>query len=423
MDSNPALRTIGALAVAAPARATRGVRIRPARRIDLLARFAGAFDLVDDQPSGHSARVAYLAHQIAVELELGEEPRTRLLYAGLLHDSGTALPFETSVAEASAWVVAQFGLDAQVVEAVRATGERWDGQGGPLGLSATDIPIEALCINAAHWVCEYADHADHPLRARASLQRADQSELVPLVGAEVANAMRSVLRDDETWLAVFGDDLPALVARLGANDGKPSRRLVDETVEAMGTIIDAAFREPGRAVRVATLSRALGALLGLSEEACVGLGLAGQVLDIGQLGVPPNILDKPSILTVDEMELMRRHPGVGSRILESVPGFEDITTWVEQHHERPDGRGYPEMLSDDELPLPPRILAVADAYWALRADRPYRSAHGQEEALEILRVSAGRQFDTDVVEVLPDALAIVAEVLGETPSDGADAAG
>jgi HD-GYP domain-containing protein (c-di-GMP phosphodiesterase class II) len=399
------------------------VRIRPARRIDLLARFAGAFDLVEDQPAGHAARVAYLAHQVGTDLQLGSESLTRILYAGLLHDSGAGLPFETSRAEASAWVVSQFGLDAQVVEAVRAISERWDGRGAPAGLSATDIPVEALCVSAAHWVCDYADHVDHPLRARASLQRADRSELVPLVGSEVAVALRNVLNDDETWLAVFGEDLPGMVARLGMNDEKPSRKVVDETVDALGTVIDAAFREPGRAVRVATLARALGALMGLSEAACEGLAIAGRILDIGQLGVPPQILDKPSILTVDEMELMRRHPGVGARLLETVPGFEDITTWVEQHHERPDGRGYPEMLSDDELPLPPRILSVADAYWALRAERPYRSAHGPDEALEILRVSAGRQFDRDVVEALPGALDVVAEVLGEGVVGEADAAG
>lgn len=403
MDQNPAQRTAGSLALAAPFRSARELRVRPARRIDLLVHFAGAFDLVEDQPVGHAARIAYLGHAIAEGLGLTAEERARVLHVGLLHEAGAALREDTS-ADASAWIAGRFGLDSQVAEAVRAARERWDGRGGPVGLSTTDIPVEALCVSAAHWAAEYADHVDHPLRARASLQRADESELAPLVGPDIADALRSVLRDDHTWLAVFGEDLPGLVARLGVAEGKPARRRVEEATAAMGEVVDVSLRDRGRAARVSALGRALSARLGLSDGACESIAVAGHVLDIGQLGVPPEILEKPSILTVDEMELMRRHPGVGARMLERIPGFEHIASWVEQHHERPDGRGYPEMLSDDELPLPPRILAVADAYWALRARRPYRPAHGPEEALEILRAGAGRQFDPDVVEALPGAL-------------------
>lgn len=282
-----------------------------------------------------------------------------------------------------------------------------------LGRAGTDIPPEALCVSAAHWASEYSDHVDHPLRARANLQRANGAALVPLVGTEVAEALYEVLRDDETWLALFTDEPAAMVGRLGVGEGKPSRRRVEEAAVAMGMIIDHSVREPGRAVRVSALARALAGQLGFAEGARDAIGLAGHLLDIGQLGVPRRVVEKPSILTVEEMELMRRHPRMGSRLLEHVPGFDEITEWVEQHHERPDGRGYPEMLDDEELALPPRILAVADAYWALRAHRPYRPAHTAEEALDILLGGAGRQFDADVVGTLPEALVAAGDVLTE----------
>ncbi len=410
MDRNSAPRTLGALAVATPFRSSRETRVRPARRIDLLVHFAGAFDLVEEQSVGHAARIAYLAHCVAENLRLSAEERARVLHVGLLHEAGAALPHEAAP-EASAWVAERFGLDAQVVEAVRAARERWDGSGGPLGLAGTAIPVEALCVRAAHWAAEYTDHVDHPLRARASLQRADEAELIPLVGADVADALRDVLRDDQTWLAVYGEDLPGHVARLGVSEGKPSRRRVEEAVAAMGAVVDAALREPERGAHVSALARALAARLGLSDGTCETVALAGYLLDIGQMAVPPEILDKPSILTVEEMELMRRHPGIGARLLEAIPGFDEVAAWVEEHHERPDGRGYPEMLDDDDLGLAPRILAVADAYWALRAHRPYRPAHGPEEALDILLAGAGRQFDADVVEALPAALETVEQVL------------
>ncbi|MEX2373611.1 MAG: HD domain-containing phosphohydrolase [Dehalococcoidia bacterium] len=404
---------MGSLAVATSMGAGRELRVRPARRIDLLAHFSGAFDLAEDQRPGHAARVAYLGSRVAEALHLGTEEQARVLHVGLLHDSGLGLRAEGMEADAAAWVARRFGLEAQIEEAVRATSERWDGRGRPLGLSGTEIPVEALCVSAAHWACEFADHVDHPLRARASLQRAHESELIPIVGAEVAEVLRDVLREDETWLAVFGDDIAGLVARLGVGEGKPSRRRVEEATEAMGAVIDAAVREPGRAFAVAAVSRALGAQLGLSEGACEMLAVAGHLLDIGQLGVPRTILGKPSILTVDEMELMRRHPGVGGRLVAGVPGFEDVADWLEQHHERPDGRGYPEMLADDELPLPPRILAVADTYWALRAHRPYRAAYEAQHALETLHAGAGKQFDAEIVEALPAALEVADLVLAQ----------
>src|SRR5690606_35306272 len=143
----------------------------------------------------------YLGHAIAEGLGLTAEERARVLHVGLLHEAGGALHEDTS-SDAGAWIAGRFGLDSQVADAVRSVHERWDGRGGPVGLGATDIPVEALCVSAAHWAAEYTDHVDHPLRARASLQRADESELTPLVGPDVADALRDVLRDDQTWLAV-----------------------------------------------------------------------------------------------------------------------------------------------------------------------------------------------------------------------------
>ena len=98
--------------------------------------------------------------------------------------------------------------------------------------------------------------------------------------------------------------------------------------------------------------------------------------------------------------MMRRHPGLGSRIVENIPGMGEIALWIEMHHERPDGRGYPEMLIDDDLPLPARILAVADSYWALRAERPYRDALTSEEAIDVIVAGAGEQYDLAVANAL-----------------------
>lgn len=408
-DRVEAVSSIGALAVSTSSRFAREVRLRPARRVELLAYLSGAFDLAEGESPGHASRVAYLAYRIAESLGLGAEERRRVLHVGLLHAVGAAA-HGSRPGDAAASVAERLHLNPQVIEASRAVDERWDGRGRPDGLSGVLVPVETLCVAAAHWAAEFAERAGHPLRARAALQRAHHGEVVPLAGPDVAEALVEALRHDETWLALWDDNLPGVIGVVGAGEGKPSRRKVFEVAAALGDVVDAAVREPGRSERVAALAHVLASRLGLPDAACDAIEVAGYLLDLGQLGVPRAVTEKPSILTVDEMEMMRRHPGMGARLLDGAPGFEEIVTWVEQHHERPDGRGYPEMLTLDELALPPRILAVADAYWALRAHRPYRPAFSHDDAMATLQAGAGRQFDASVVEALPAAMAVLDEI-------------
>ena len=145
-------------------------------------------------------------------------------------------------------------------------------------------------------------------------------------------------------------------------------------------------------------------MLGFDEHDRIAISTAGHLIDLGHLGVPRHIIEKPDILSVDEMEVMRRHPGWGAQLIERIPGFERIANWVQHHHERPDGRGYPSLLERDEIPLPSLILAVSDAYWALRADRSDRPALSADDVLRLMNAAAGEQFLPDVVEALPGAL-------------------
>ena len=404
----------------------RGGTLRPVRRIEMLAHFSGAFDLAEQQPGGHAARVAYLAHEIARRLGFGPEERRRLLAVGLLHDAGVAVRHEGGHLEAGVWVARRFGFDEAVGEAILATHERWDGRGRPNGRQGAEIPVEGLIVHAAHWACEFSDSAMSPLRARAQLQNSSVHDIEPLAGPEIADALRAALHEDETWLALWDDDLTRQVALWGVGEGRPSYRRLEEAATAMGDVVDSAVREPGRARRVAALARQLAVTMGLPDGYSDAIGIAGHLLDVGQLGVPRHVTDKPSILTVDEMELMRCHPGVGARLVDHAPGLAEVGEWIAAHHERPDGRGYPEMLTEEALPLPPRILAVADAYWALRAKRPYRPAFSEDETLVMIELGAGRQFDQHVVDALPEALESLTE-LGtlatiDIPEIGADEA-
>jgi putative nucleotidyltransferase with HDIG domain len=137
--------------------------------------------------------------------------------------------------------------------------------------------------------------------------------------------------------------------------------------------------------------------LGFSDDRVARIRAAGVLHDIGKLGVADAVLKKPGKLTDAEWADMRRHPELGARILAHA-NLRDISGWVLAHHERVDGRGYPHGLAGDEVPLEARILAVADAYEAMTADRAYRPTPGPDAAREELRACAGTQFDPHVVE-------------------------
>jgi hypothetical protein len=148
---------------------------------------------------------------------------------------------------------------------------------------------------------------------------------------------------------------------------------------------------------VGAYARRTAIALGLGDERVERIHAAGVLHDLGKLGIADAILHKPGPLDDAEWREMKRHPEIGARILEHA-GLGEIASWVRAHHERIDGRGYPEGLCADEIAVEPRILAVADAYEAMVADRPYRAGMAPEAAREELERCAGTQFDAEVVQ-------------------------
>lgn len=120
--------------------------------------------------------------------------------------------------------------------------------------------------------------------------------------------------------------------------------------------------------------------------------------DLGKLGVPESILNKPGPLTADEWLIIRKHPKIGADILKPVKSFDDIQDWIKYHHERPDGKGYYH-IPPDQVPLGAKIVAVADVFSALLMKRPYKEPSSYDECIAVLKHCAGTQLDADVVEM------------------------
>jgi putative nucleotidyltransferase with HDIG domain len=161
----------------------------------------------------------------------------------------------------------------------------------------------------------------------------------------------------------------------------------------------------GHSAAVAVYARDIASRLGLSADDQQLAHLCGLVHDIGKVGLPAGLLEKPGALTLDERRKMEEHSVIGERILARVDNYSEIARIVRHHHERMDGNGYPDRLSGNEIPLVSRIIAVADAYNAMTSGRPYRDAMPSRVARFRLAQAAGTQFDTTVVAAFEAILA------------------
>jgi putative nucleotidyltransferase with HDIG domain len=161
----------------------------------------------------------------------------------------------------------------------------------------------------------------------------------------------------------------------------------------------------GHSACVAVYAKDIAARLGLSEEEQHTAHLAGLVHDIGKVGLPAGLLEKPGPLTLEERRIMEEHSTIGERILSNVDGYAEIAKIVRHHHERIDGQGYPDRIPAQDAPLISRIIAVADAYDAMTSGRPYRDAMPSRVARMRLAAAVGTQFDTTVVAAFEAILA------------------
>jgi hypothetical protein len=195
---------------------------------------------------------------------------------------------------------------------------------------------------------------------------------------------------------------------LSANEALESANL--SFAGALIATLDARDRyTAGHSAAVAIYSRDIAQMMGLGENTSRQAYVCGLVHDIGKIGLPAGLLEKPGALTLEERRLMQRHSEIGELILQNVDTYADIARVVRHHHERIDGEGYPDGIASDDIPLISRIIAVADAYNAMTSDRPYRDAMPSRVARLRLGQAAGTQFDTSIVVAFEAVLATASE--------------
>lgn len=152
--------------------------------------------------------------------------------------------------------------------------------------------------------------------------------------------------------------------------------------------------------RVAEMAYVLGQILGMNNDELELIYISADLHDIGKIGIPDIILNKPGKLESDEWNLMKNHSRIGYDILSKARMFEDISKIVLHHHERWDGSGYPDGLKEDEIPLAARVLAICDSVDAMKSDRPYRKAICDEICQNEIRKNEGIMYDSKIAECM-----------------------
>ena len=435
------------------------------RLAEILSALGQALDMTEGQPEGHCVRCCYIGVRIGEMLKLDPVQQSNLYYTLLLKDLGCSsnaaricqlyladdLSFKRdfklidgSLAQALRFVLAHTGLKAglaerfraiihifqnggelaqelietrcdrgaeiarlmrfgeEVAQGIRSLDEHWDGSGLPDRRSHSDIPLASRIALLAQVVDVFHTSAGRKAAIDEATARAGG-----WFDPDVVTAFLELAGDPTFWTDLQSGSLAQTILSL---EPAQTRRTVtedylDDIAAAFAQVIDS--KSPythGHSERVTLFADLIAAELGFDGERRRWIKRAALLHDIGKLGVSNTVLDKPGKLDAAEWEAMRRHASFTEEILGRISVFRDLAAVAAAHHERLDGSGYPKGLAAGDLPLEARILAVADVFDALTADRPYRAALSAAEAFATIERSAGSALDPACIDALHRAM-------------------
>ena len=370
-------------------------------------------DLVSPEVVGHHCRVGTLAYRLGEAAGLPGRTLTELILAGLLHDVGAfslkdrlaALAFDSddkTHAEIGYRLLAGYKGFACAAGLVRAHHAPWADGRASGKISAPEAELANLL--------SLADRVD-ALLPRTPGQHVDREAVVSRIRSgrgrlfkpEWVDVFETLISQRGFWeqLLAAGAAQACLIIPDEFNPVLPGRD-ISSLSRLFSQIIDFRCRFTAtHSCGVAAMSVALGREMGLPEPRLEWMEIAGELHDIGKLGVPSEIILKPAALDHDEMTVMRGHAANGYSVLFGVPGMNEMAVWVGQHHERLDGTGYPRGENASLIGLESRVLAVSDVFTALTEDRPYRQGLSLNQTVNLLNdMAGGNLLDRDVVGAL-----------------------
>ena len=254
----------------------------------------------------------------------------------------------------------------------------------PLGLG------ERMGLRFHLWLCDNCRRFEHQVEVlRVAMKRLGQRHRAEAEQVDLSPEARERIR-----AALAGRTGSSTPSTSTASATLSTTESLLKTLYVMASLVEA--RDPytgGHLWRVSLFSRLLAENAGLPDNDVARIALGGFLHDLGKVGVPDAILNKPDRLTEEEYEIIKTHPEVGERLLSGHPLAALARSAVLSHHETPDGLGYPHRLAGDAISIDARIVGLADAFDAMTSTRPYRQGMPIGKALEIIRSALGRQFD------------------------------
>ncbi|WP_285908041.1 HD domain-containing phosphohydrolase [Pseudodesulfovibrio pelocollis] len=393
--------------------------------LDLIQGASGALDYVSSTVTGHHRRVGVGVSAIGGAMGLGQRDATDLVAAALLHDIGAfsldlrldGLDFEADHgdhARAGFRLLSIHPMLSRVAALVLHHHTPWHRLPSAASSASDHDPLAGLLANIIN-LADRVDVLDSIGTRRVGRERIRQAirhNAGTVFAPEAVEAFLDISAGPEFWDRLSADWTQARDA-IGtplADDVIPHDQLLQFS-RFFALIIDFRSRHTAtHSLGVAETSARLAALSGMTTPSQDRLRLAGNLHDIGKLAVPVTILDKPGPLTRQEFDTVRHHATTSETILRSVPGLDDIADWASQHHERPDGSGYPHGLKGRELSLGSRIVGVCDVFTAITEDRPYRPGMTPDQSARVLLdMARGGSLDADLVALLLDNHTEVAE--------------
>jgi putative nucleotidyltransferase with HDIG domain len=430
---------------------------------ELISALSYALDLTEGQPMGHSVRSCIIGMRLAKHLGLPIEQQGDLYYALLLKDAGcssnssklfhilcadeirakrdvkltdwtrvgweslqyalthvaTGAPFLERVrtlvsvaarqqtescelvkirCERGASVARKMGFSESVSEAIHSLDEHWNGRGYPDGRKGDEIPLFSRILNLAQTLDVFRTSRGPSAAVDVALRRSKR-----WFDPDLVQGVLSLARGGGLWAGLGSEDVISRVVELEPQNRRVelTEKRLDDICLAFAEVIDAkspfTYRHSNG---VAEAAVGMARHLGLGEHEIVFLRRAALLHDVGKLGVSNAILEKPAKLDSDEWSTMKRHPYHSYEILNRISGFQPLAEIAASHHEKLDGTGYYRQLQADQLPLPVRVLVVADIFDALSAERPYRRALPLETVFRMLRKETPHALDSRCVEAL-----------------------
>lgn len=353
--------------------------------------------------TNHGKRTAYISLRLSQQLGLGFEEIHDIVALSILHDNGISekslqdrLDKNTSINARVLEDVKEhciigeknvigYPFLSDVKDVLKYHHERYDGK-GYFNLKGNEIPLMSQIIHFADVMERQLDISINESVAKDKVIEFIEKNRNKAFSSEMVDEFKKVIEDNEFWKDIkddaIGDILKKKVPQYRMD---LSFEIIYQVTQILSKIIDSKSKYTQRHSQGLSEKAALMSdYYKFSEENKMKLRIAANLHDIGKLAVPNEILDKPGKLTNDEFDIIKKHPFYTRVALEQITGFEDITEWAANHHEKLNGKGYPFGLTAERLDFNSRLMGCLDIYQALTEDRPYRKPLTHSETMKIL---------------------------------------